>query len=85
MDDGSYVRLKNVVLGYNFPKAWISKIKLSSLRVYAQATNLATWTKYKGWDPELNSDAFSGNITQGYDFYAAPQAKTITFGINVGF
>ncbi|QTE37002.2 SusC/RagA family TonB-linked outer membrane protein [Mucilaginibacter sp. P25] len=85
LDDGSYVRLKNVVLGYNFPKAWISKIKLSSLRVYAQATNLATWTKYKGWDPELNSDAFSGNITQGYDFYAAPQAKTITFGINVGF
>jgi hypothetical protein len=53
--------------------------------VYAQATNLATWTKYKGWDPELNSDAFSGNITQNYDFYAAPQAKTITFGINVGF
>lgn len=85
LDDGSYVRLKNIVLGYNFPKALISKIKLSSLRIYAQATNLATWTKYKGWDPELNSDAFSGNITQGYDFYAAPQAKTITFGINVGF
>ncbi|AYL93982.1 SusC/RagA family TonB-linked outer membrane protein [Mucilaginibacter celer] len=85
LDDGSYVRLKNVILGYNFPKALLSKIKLSSLRVYAQATNLLTWTKYKGWDPELNSDAFSGNITQGYDFYAAPQAKTITFGINVGF
>ncbi|MEO3403822.1 TonB-dependent receptor [Mucilaginibacter sp. CAU 1740] len=85
LDDGSYVRLKNVVLGYSFPKAWLTKIKLSSLRVYAQATNLITWTKYKGWDPELNSDAFSGNITQGYDFYAAPQAKTITFGINVGF
>ncbi|MET3503103.1 TonB-linked SusC/RagA family outer membrane protein [Mucilaginibacter rubeus] len=85
LDDGSYVRLKNVVLGYNFPKAWVSKIKLSSVRVYAQATNLITWTKYKGWDPELNSDAFSGNITQGYDFYAAPQAKTITFGLNVGF
>ncbi|MFC0517569.1 SusC/RagA family TonB-linked outer membrane protein [Mucilaginibacter angelicae] len=85
LDDGSYVRLKNIVLGYNFPKQWLSKIKLSSLRVYAQATNLITWTKYKGWDPELNSDAFSGNITQGYDFYAAPQAKTITFGLNVGF
>ncbi|WP_114938933.1 SusC/RagA family TonB-linked outer membrane protein [Mucilaginibacter endophyticus] len=85
LDDGSYIRLKNVVLGYNFPKSWVSKIKLSSVRVYAQATNLITWTKYKGWDPELNSDAFSGNITQGYDFYAAPQAKTITFGLNVGF
>lgn len=85
LDDGSYVRLKNIVLGYNFPKELLSKIKLQSLRIYVQATNLATWTKYKGWDPELNSDAFSGNITQGYDFYAAPQAKTVTFGINVGF
>jgi hypothetical protein len=85
LSDGSYLRLKNIVLGYNFPKAILEKIKLRSLRVYAQATNLATWTKYKGWDPELNSDAFSGNITQNYDFYAAPQAKTITFGINVGF
>ncbi|MBD1363756.1 TonB-dependent receptor [Mucilaginibacter sp. ZT4R22] len=85
LEDGSYVRLKNIVLGYNFPKPWLTKIKLRSLRVYAQATNLITWTKYSGWDPELNSDAFSGNITQNYDFYAAPQAKTITFGINVGF
>lgn len=85
IDNGSYVRLKNIVLGYNFPKQMLTKAKLQSLRVYVQATNLATWTKYKGWDPELNSDAFSGNITQGYDFYAAPQAKTITFGINVGF
>ncbi|WP_419699953.1 SusC/RagA family TonB-linked outer membrane protein [Mucilaginibacter sp. NFX135] len=85
LSDGSYLRLKNIVLGYNFPKAVLEKIKLHSLRIYAQATNLATWTKYKGWDPELNSDAFSGNITQNYDFYAAPQAKTITFGINVGF
>ncbi|WDF76777.1 TonB-dependent receptor [Mucilaginibacter sp. KACC 22773] len=85
LSDGSYLRLKNIVLGYNFPKSILEKIKLRSLRIYAQATNLATWTKYKGWDPELNSDAFSGNITQNYDFYAAPQAKTITFGINVGF
>ncbi|TFF33659.1 SusC/RagA family TonB-linked outer membrane protein [Mucilaginibacter psychrotolerans] len=85
LESGSYVRLKNIILGYNFSKGLLSKLKLRSLRVYAQATNLITWTKYSGWDPELNSDAFSGNITQNYDFYAAPQAKTITFGINVGF
>jgi TonB-linked SusC/RagA family outer membrane protein len=85
LSDGSYLRLKNIVLGYNFPKSVLEKIKLHSLRIYAQATNLATWTKYKGADPEVNSDAFSGNITQNYDFYAVPQAKTITFGINVGF
>ncbi|RWY52591.1 SusC/RagA family TonB-linked outer membrane protein [Mucilaginibacter gilvus] len=85
LSDGSYVRLKNIALGYTFPKSIVSKLKLRSLRIYAQATNLKTWTKYTGWDPELNSDAFSGNITQNYDFYAAPQAKTITFGLNVGF
>jgi len=85
LSDGSYLRLKNIVLGYNFPKSVLEKIKLHSLRVYAQATNLATWTKYKGADPEVNSDAFSSNITLNYDFYAVPQAKTITFGINVGF
>ncbi|WP_374166159.1 SusC/RagA family TonB-linked outer membrane protein [Arcticibacter sp. MXS-1] len=90
MTSGSYLRVKNVTLGYNLPKSVLTKIKLQSLRVYATAINLATITKYKGWDPEVNSDDFassttSGNINQGYDFYSAPQAKTITFGVNVGF
>ena len=83
--DGSYARLKNVTLGYNLPQSLLSKIKLQSLRVYAIGQNLFTVTNYDGWDPEVNSDDFAGNITQGYDFYAAPQARTITFGINVGF
>lgn len=85
LDNGSYLRVKRAGLGYTFPKTILSKIKVDNLRIYAQAINLFTWTKYKGWDPEVNSDDFANNITQGYDFYAAPQAKTITFGLTVGF
>lgn len=84
LEDGSYLRLKNITLGYTFPKDFLEKIRFQSIRLYASAINLATWTNYKGWDPEVNSDDFAGNITQGYDFYAAPQAKTFTFGINIG-
>ena len=63
---------------------------LQSVRVFAQALNLVTFTGYKGWDPEVNTDYLStsttqGNINQGIDFYTAPQPRTITFGVNVGF
>jgi TonB-dependent starch-binding outer membrane protein SusC len=86
VSDASYTRLKNVTLGYNLPASMISKLKLSSLRVYFIAQNLLTFTKYEGWDPEVNADTYAGNnINQGIDFYSAPQAKSITFGINIGF
>ena len=88
--DGSYGRLRTVTLGYNLPSSIAKKGYLQSVRVYAQALNLATFTKYKGWDPEVNADYLAtsttqGNINQGIDFYSAPQPRTITFGINVGF
>jgi len=85
--DGSFVRLRNVTLAFNTPKALLNdlNIGITSLRVFATALNLLTFTNYKGWDPEVNSDDFGGNIAQGVDFYTAPQARTITFGINVGF
>lgn len=85
ISDGSYMRVKNVTLGYTFPKTMIGKLKIQNLRIYTSGLNLFTVTNYDGWDPEVNSDDYADNITQGYDFYAAPQAKTITFGINVGF
>jgi hypothetical protein len=47
--------------------------------------NLLTFTNYVGWDPEVNADYIVSNIAQGYDFYTAPQARTITGGINIGF
>jgi hypothetical protein len=85
MENGSYVRLKNVTLAYSFPANIISKARFNSARLYVTGVNLATFTKYKGWDPEVNTDYRAGNINQGGDFYAAPQIKSIVFGLNIGF
>jgi TonB-linked SusC/RagA family outer membrane protein len=82
--DASYVRLRTATLGYTFPKSITSKIKLERLRLYVTGVNLLTFTKYKGWDPEVNTDSVGGNIALGNDFYSAPQARTITFGLNIG-
>lgn len=81
---GSYMRVKAVTLGYNLPKTILNQIGLERVRVYARAQNLFTITKYDGWDPEVNSDYQATNINQGMDFYSAPQAKTIVFGVNIG-
>lgn len=84
LSNGSYLRLKTLTLGYTFPASVLTKIKLSKLRLYATAQNLATITGYKGWDPEVNADYQSTNINQGVDFYSAPQPRVISFGINIG-
>ncbi|MCS7019559.1 MAG: TonB-dependent receptor [Cytophagales bacterium] len=83
--DGSFVRLRNVTLSYNLPKNYINKLSMTSARIFVSAQNFATFTKYKGWDPEVNADDIVSNIAQGYDFYTAPQPRTITFGVNVSF
>lgn len=84
IEDGSYMRVKNVTLGYNFGTAVKDKLHVNSLRVYASAQNLFTFTNYTGLDPEVN---YSGNDTQvlGTDFFTFPQARAITFGVNLKF
>jgi hypothetical protein len=77
--------LKTVTLAYNLPIDLVSKLSLTSVRVYATGQNLLTITDYKGWDPEVNSDAFATNVDFGNDFYAAPQPKNFTVGVKVGF
>lgn len=84
LSNGSYLRLKTASLGYTLPKSVVSKLKLQKVRVFMNAYNLFLITKYKGWDPEVNSDYQSGNINLGVDFYSAPQPRTITFGFNIG-
>jgi hypothetical protein len=84
LSSGSYVRLKTMTLGYTLPKNVVSKVKLQKVRLFMNAYNLFLITKYKGWDPEVNSDYQSGNINLGVDFYSAPQPRTITFGVNIG-
>jgi TonB-linked SusC/RagA family outer membrane protein len=87
ISDGSFTRLKTVTLGYTLPKTLVTRLRMQQIRVYASAQNLLTFTSYEGWDPEVNADylASSSNIALGTDFYSAPQARTITFGINLGF
>ena len=82
--DADYVRLKDVTIGYNFPSTLLSKMKLSSARIFAKGTNLATFANYPGWDPEYNRDG-AGNSGQGKSWLPSPQAKTVSFGINVSF
>lgn len=84
LSSGAYLRCKIVSFGYNLPKEWLSKIKVSKARVFMNAYNLFLVTKYKGWDPEVNSDYQASNINLGVDFYSAPQPRTITFGLNIG-
>ncbi len=81
--DGDYLRLRTLSLSYSIPKNVLQSIKVSSARVYISALNLLTFTKYPG-DPEVNVETL-GSIGGGQDFYTIPQAKTITFGLNVKF
>lgn len=79
--DGSYLRLKNIQLGYTLPKSLTRKVFVSSLRVYVAAENLLTFTKYHGFDPEISS----GGTSLGIDYGVYPQARTWTVGFNLAF
>jgi TonB-linked SusC/RagA family outer membrane protein len=86
--NGSYLRLRTLTLGYNLPASVTSRIKMDRVRLYVSALNLATFTDYKGWDPEVNTDDLSARDTKfalGNDFYTAPQPRTLLVGINIGF
>lgn len=84
VEDGSYLRIQNVTLGYSLPDDVISQLKLSRLRVYASGQNLFTFTDYSGYDPEVgsfNQDALLNGVDNG----RYPTPRTITLGLNVEF
>ncbi len=86
IEDGSYLRMKNITLGYTLPAGTLSKIGLSSARVYVQAQNLFTITKYSGIDPEITSvGSTPGSTVLGIDQGNYPNAKMYQIGINFGF
>lgn len=78
VEDGSFVKIKNIQVGYSFPKASIKKL-FNSLRVYMQVKNAFTFTKYAGFDPEISG----GVLDTGIDRGAYPQARTFAFGIDI--
>ena len=79
VEDGSYLRLKNLQVGFTFPKNIMEKIKIRSLRVYLQAVNLITLTKYSGLDPEIGGN----DLAFGIDYGNYPNAKQFIFGLNI--
>ncbi len=84
IEDGSFIRIKNITLGYTLPKNVIERIRLSNARVYASVENLATFTKYTGFDPEVGASTQSANVF-GLDNGRYPSPQVFTFGLSVSF
>ena len=84
IEDGSYVRLKSLTLGYTFDKQLIKKLGLTNLRLTLNATNLLTITGYDGYDPEIGASTASSNV-YGLDNGRYPAPTSFTFGLNVSF
>ncbi|RRA99258.1 SusC/RagA family TonB-linked outer membrane protein [Larkinella rosea] len=85
IEDGSFLRLKNIQLAYNFPLQTWGVNWVRSVQLYASGQNLLTFTNYSWWDPDVNSRGSDNSTAQGIDFYSYPTAKSITFGLRVGF
>lgn len=88
LEDGSYLRLKNIMLGYNLPESSLSSITkgaLSSFRIYVSAQNILTFTKYSGYDPEVGNRTPGSSLTNGIDFAVYPQPKSYQVGIQANF
>ena len=90
IEDGSYIRLKTLNVSYTLPKGITERLKLANAKIYLSMANLLTFTKYTGWDPEVNytgtgRSQTNTNLIQGSEFYSAPQSRTITLGIKMSF
>lgn len=84
IEDGSYLRIKNITFGYNLPRNLIKKISVENVRVYANIQNLHTFTKYSGYDPEVGASTASSNV-YGLDNGRYPSPQIYSFGINLSF
>ena len=83
VEDGSYLRLKNIQLAYNLNSNWLKKARIQKVRIYATAQNLLTFTRYTGYDPEVSY--FNSLITPGADLGGYPRSKIYTLGLNLSF
>ena len=84
LEDGSYLRLKTLSLSYGLPERWVRGRGFSRARVYVTGTNLATWTDYRGFDPEVSSFGV-GNLNRGIDIGSYPSARSVTVGFNFAY
>jgi len=84
IEDGSFLRLNNITLGYTLPTKLTKKFYIQKLRVYGSAYNVAIWTKYSGYDPEVDSRRATP-ATPGVDYSAYPKSRSFNFGLNLTF
>ena len=82
VEDGSYLRFKTLSLGYHLPKSVVDSMGMASMRLLVTGSNLYTWTKYSGFDPEVNS---RNALMPGFDRISYPRSRTVTLGVNVKF
>ena len=86
IEDGSYLRIKNITLGYTFPKKWMDRIKFDNIRVYCNIQNLYTFTKYSGYDPEVGASTQDATgYSYGVDNGRYPSPTTYSFGVSLSF
>ncbi|MEN5057064.1 SusC/RagA family TonB-linked outer membrane protein [Sphingobacterium kitahiroshimense] len=83
IEDGSFLRINNISLGYTLPKKWLNAVKIANARIYVTAYNLHVFSKYSGYDPEVS--VIKNPLTPGVDFSAYPRAKSIVAGVNLSF
>lgn len=85
IEDGSFLRISNITLGYTFPERWLKKTRIiSRFRIYGTVNNLYTFTKYSGYDPEANTRR-STPLSPGVDYAAYPRSRFILAGLNITF
>jgi TonB-linked SusC/RagA family outer membrane protein len=85
VEDASFVRFGEVTLGYRLPASLTRSMRADNARLYVSGRNLYTWTKYTGYNPDVNSNGANSNIVMGVDYYAYPLARTFTFGLSAGW
>lgn len=84
IEDGSFLRIQNISLGYTFPSKWLSKSPINGLKIYANLQNVYTFTKYSGYDPEIGY-MYGDALMSGLDYGRYPTPRIYTFGLNVSF
>ncbi len=83
VEDGSFLKLANLTIGYTLPKGALKRLGVTNMRIYCTGNNIATWTKYTGYDPEVST--MSSPLTPGVDFGAYPLSRTFILGTNITF
>ncbi len=83
IEDGSYLKVKNITLSYDIDGAWLRRANISRLQPYVTLSNFITWTNYSGYDPEVSQ--YGEAYQMGIDWGSYPNVKTVIFGLNIDF